>query len=753
MEHVCIRIRGTVQGVGFRPFVHHLAQELGVAGSVRNDGEGVVVDALAPAAVLEELARRLVEEAPPLARITATEVAPTSGPRPEVGTFRIEASDAGRGLHAPVAVDTAPCEACVRELLDPTDRRYRYPFITCTDCGPRYTIIESVPYDRATTTMARFRMCRACQAEYDDPSSRRHHAQPNACPACGPSLVWREADREPRRGDDALAAAVSSLLGGGIVAVKGVGGYHLAVDATDPAAVDRLRARKHRDRKPFAVLVPDLASARFLVELDEAGEQALCSQRRPILLAARREPGPVAPGVAPGLPELGVMLPPSPLHLLLAADAGRPLVLTSGNLSDEPIAHDDDDAAQRLGPLVEGILAHDRPIHVRCDDSVVRVVAGRVQVLRRSRGHAPEPMTLPVPTSRPLLAVGAELKSTVAVAWGRSVVASHHIGDLEHLASYRSFLQAIDHLCRLHRVRPEAVACDLHPEYLSTKLAADLDLELVAVQHHHAHAASCLVDHGRTDPVVALAFDGLGLGPDGTLWGGEVLVADLVDAERVGHLTPVALPGGAAAVREPWRMAVAWAGAEVADLLAEVDPAAVAAVAALAAGGHSPVTSSVGRLFDAVSALLGGPCRVAYEGEAAVALEAWARTIPHGAAALTELVEAIRWDGRRLDPAPLVAAVVEGARRGTDRARLAAAFHEELGRAAAAVACEAARQRGIDAVALTGGVFQNLRLTEVVASAVDAAGLAVLVHRDVPPNDGGISIGQAAVAAARLSRQ
>jgi hydrogenase maturation protein HypF len=464
----------------------------------------------------------------------------------------------------------------------------------------------------------------------------------------------------------------------------------------------------------------------------------------------------VADAVAPGLPDLGLLLPYSPLHHLLMARVARPLVMTSGNLSDEPIAHEDDDAVARLGPLVDGLLTHDRPIHIRCDDSVARPAHGSLQLLRRSRGYSPEPVLLPFDAACPVLAVGAELKSTIAVAKDRMVVASHHIGDLEHLATYQSFLQAVRHLCDLYGVQPQVVAHDLHPEYLSTKFATDLDLPCVGVQHHHAHVAACMVEHGRTAPVLALTFDGLGYGPDGSLWGGEVLVADLAGFERLAHLRPVPLPGGVAAIREPWRMGAVWASVAggrgaAARSVEQVDRSSLDAVLDLAASGHSPVTTSVGRLFDAVAALLGGRGTVTYEAQAAIELEALARTVDRPDAPVFEgTVDVGEVDGKLvLDPTPLVLRLLAERDAGASEARLAAAFHETFGRAWGALAARLAGARGLGSVVLTGGVFQNVRLTDVVRSSLVDAGLEVLTHGDVPPNDGGISVGQAAVAAYR----
>jgi hydrogenase maturation protein HypF len=749
-----IRVTGTVQGVGFRPFVYRHARRLGLCGFVRNDSVGVLVEAEGAPPAVRELARLLADEPPPLARVAhvrAGEI-PLAG-----GTgFAIETSGPAAGAVAPVGVDTATCAACLSEVDDPTDRRYRYPFTNCTDCGPRYTIVQSVPYDRAATTMAGFAMCAACRAEYDDPADRRFHAQPNACPACGPRLRWTPLQAGPGGdeaagavGDAALDAAIAALRSGRIVAVKGIGGFHLAVDATDADAVAELRRRKARDDKPFAVMVPDLAAARELCELDAAAVAALTDLGRPIVIAPRRAGAGVAPGVAPGLVDLGVLLPYSPLHHLVLVGVERPLVMTSGNLSDEPIAHEDDDARARLSPLVDAVLSHDRPIHIRCDDSVVRAAAGGpTQVLRRSRGFAPQPLPLATAVRRPVLALGAELKSTVALTLGTDVVASHHIGDLAHLATYRSFLQAIDHLQGLYGVTPEVVAHDLHPEYLSTKLAADLDLPTVGVQHHHAHIAACMTEHGRSEPVLGVAFDGLGYGPDGTLWGGELLVADLCRAERVGHIAPLAMPGGVAAIREPWRMGVAWA--HRAGVAAPFADDRYDAVLDLVAREQGPTTTSVGRLFDAIAALLGLAPAVSYEAQAAVELEALSRSVPRQQAAPLP-TDLVRDAGGivLMDPAPLVAALVEARAAGADRARLAAGFHEAIGRAAAEAAIEAARRHDLDTVALSGGVFQNQRLVAVVEEALAASGLAVLVHHVVPPNDGGISIGQAAVAAAR----
>jgi hydrogenase maturation protein HypF len=613
--------------------------------------------------------------------------------------------------------------------------------------------------------MAGFPLCPACQAEYDDPGDRRFHAQPNACPACGPRLRLVAPDGSPlAEADAALDRAVQLLRNGGILALKGIGGYHLACDAADEAAVAELRRRKARDAKPFALMVPDLDSAEALCWLDQEARDALCSARRPIVLARRRPGGPaVAEAVAPGLVELGLMLPYSPLHHLLLDQVGRPLVMTSGNRSDEPICQEDDDALVRLGPLTDALLQHDRPIHIRCDDSVVRATPFGVQLVRRSRGFAPEPLPFPpgVLASRPVLALGAELKATVAVAQGRSVVASHHLGDLEHLGAFVAFQQAVEHLPRLSGLRPEVLACDLHPEYLSTKhgaaLAEELGAELVEVQHHHAHVAALLVDRQVTGPVLGVAFDGFGYGPDGTLWGGELLLCDLVESRRVGRLLPVPLPGGSQSVREPWRMAVAWLDATGGDRLVAEEAehlgfdARWPAVLALCRAPGTLRTSSVGRLFDAMAVLLGVRQRVSYEGQAAIELEALAATVdPADVAVLPMEVRRGRDQAPGvLDPRCLLRALVADRHRGVPAPVLAAAFHRSLAESTARLAATLARRHHLDRVALSGGVFQNVLLTEWVVRALEARGLEVLCHRQLPPNDGAISVGQAAVASAR----
>lgn len=957
-RRIRIRVEGIVQGVGLRPYLYRLARQLGLAGQVWNDSRGVRVEVEgAPAGVAEFLAR-LEPEAPPLARVervSSEELAPLG----ESG-FAILESEAGEEVAgvgeatpgaasdalvptlpagaaaALVPPDVATCAACLGELFDPADRRYRYPFINCTDCGPRYTIIRELPYDRPLTTMTGFTICARCRAEYEDPADRRFHAQPNACPECGPGVWIVEGVGEVARGEtrgetrgeigasadvgagtpDPIRATAAALRAGAIVAIKGLGGFHLACLARVGAAVRMLRERKRRPAKPFALMVPDLAAARRLVRLDPAEEALLCSRERPIVLARWRMPSAevvgdvvsgeasgvtadlvsgatpgdaanimsevapevpsevevpeispgavheIAPDVAPGQRELGVMLPYTPLHHLLLAELREPLVMTSGNRSDEPIAFRNDDALARLAGIADLFLLHDRPIQVPVDDSVARVItiAGerRVQLIRRARGYAPLPLRLPVTVARPVLACGGELKNTFCLARGERAWLSQHIGDLEDYETLRAFGDGVAHLEALSGTRPEVLAHDLHPEFRSTRYALEraargvgyedgpgagdprvetggksgtlrdppkasegefeepgrAPLEALAIQHHHAHLAACLAEHGERGPALGVIFDGTGYGPDGTVWGGEFLVGDLVGYERVGHLYPVRLPGGEAAIREPWRMACAWLvavdrvrhrrGPEdhariiiphiPLPLATRIDPGRWAAVARLALTGlASPITTSMGRLFDAVGALCGLGTRASYEGEVAIALEAalergemgcyelarggsgldsgwgegggtgvegrageWVRCAGSATGGTGEVRECEA--GERvaavpgplvLDPRPLIRSVVADLEGGTRVGVVAARFHNGLVRATVSACEELAARYGVGTVVLSGGVFQNRELLEGVAAELARAGLRVLVPSSVPPGDGGISFGQAAIAAAR----
>ncbi len=747
-----VRVEGIVQGVGFRPFVYSLATGLGLGGLVGNDVDGVFAEVEGPQPAVREFLVALERDAPPLARIeriTATDMPPAG-----IASFRIVASDPAGTRRALIAADSATCADCLREMSDSADRRFGYPFINCTNCGPRFTIVRDVPYDRPLTTMTGFEMCERCAAEYHDPADRRFHAQPVCCPACGPALRLVGADGQALGGEP-VAATASLLRGGGIVAVKGLGGYHLAADALCEEAVATLRARKHREDKPFALLAADLGAARRLAELDEASAGLLTSQARPIVLLPRRADSDIARATAPGNRQLGIMLPYTPLHHLLAGAVGRPLVLTSGNISDEPIAYRDSDARSRLGAIADAFLTHDRAIHMRTDDSVCRAFLGRPMLLRRSRGYVPEPVVVRLGFPRPVLACGAELKNTFCLAKGHHAFLSQHIGDLENAATLRSFTEGITHFRRLFDVDPQVVAYDLHPEYLSTKYAADLsDVDLVGVQHHHAHIASCLADNGADGPVIGVAFDGTGYGTDGTIWGGEFLVADCADFRRAGHLAPVPMPGGQAAIRQPWRMAAAYldhACAESEGLdVARRNAARWGAVVAMARRGvNSPLTSSAGRLFDAVAAIIGVRDAVNYEGQAAIELEQVADPGERGA--YHAAIEASADPGTpfRVHGRDLVRAAVTDLAGGTPREVIAARFHNGVA-ALIEAGCLLLRDAyGLDTVALSGGVFQNMLLLEQAVSQLEGRGFRVLVHSRVPCNDGGISLGQAVVAAAR----
>jgi hydrogenase maturation protein HypF len=749
------RVDGTVQGVGFRPYVFRLAETLGLDGFVCNDERGVVLEVEGDPAAVERFLERLPREAPPLASVEA--VVHERIARGGAPGFRILESARGGPPDALVSPDSAVCDACLAELFDPADRRHRYPFVNCTECGPRFTIVRGVPYDRPLTTMAAFAMCAACRAEYDDPRDRRFHAQPNACPDCGPAVALVDRDGRPvAGGDDPVRAAALALRAGRIVAVKGIGGFHLACRADDEAAVAALRARKHREDRPFALMAADVAAARALVDLGAAEETLLTGRKRPIVIAPRRPDAVVAPAAAPRCAELGVMLPYAPLHHLLLADCGGPLVMTSGNVADEPIAYRDEDALARLGSIADLFVLHDRPIHVRADDSVVRAAPDRAPVLlRRSRGFVPDSLRLPVPAPRPLLACGAELKSTFCVARGGRAWVGHHIGDLRHAETLRAFEEGVAHFEALFAVAPEVVAHDLHPDYLSTSYAlAREGVDHVAVQHHHAHLAACLAEYGETGPAVGAILDGSGYGPDGTVWGGELLVGGLDGFERAGHLYPVRLPGGDAAVRQPWRMACAWLVAASEDdavpslppaLAQAVDERRWRAIAALARGAlAAPVTTSAGRLFDAVAALCGLRATVTYEGQAAAELEAACDPHERGAYPLPVA------PGFVLDARETIRAVARDAAAGVATGVIATRFHRAFADAVARVCVEIAARHDTDLVALSGGVLQNVQLLVGASTRLEAAGLRVLVPERLPPNDGGISYGQAAVAAAAM---
>jgi hydrogenase maturation protein HypF len=789
-----IEVRGVVQGVGFRPFVWRLAAELGLDGRVINSAGQVEIEVAGSPAAVDAFVARLRSDAPPRARVEDVAARETQSPPAEGSGFTIEESEAAASTERLFPPDIATCDDCLRELFDPADRRYRYPFTNCTNCGPRATIIDELPYDRARTSMREFPLCAPCEAEYRDPSNRRFHAEPVACPDCGPQLSYRRpgyaapaAHREA-----ALAAALADLRAGRIVAVKGLGGYHLACDATDPAAVARLRDRKRRWAKPFAVMVRDLGAARRVARLTREEAALLTSPARPIVLVERRSGAAgerrgagatrqLADGVVNAEPEraaalnrrVGLFLPYTPLHHLLLEGLGRPIVLTSGNLADEPLATDDAEALERLAGIADSFLAHDREIRARYDDSVTRVVAGTESVIRRGRGYAPEPLDLPIAAPHTVLAVGAELKHTFTLARGSRAHVAPHIGDLEDLLTHRAFETNLAHLERLLDFEPEFVAHDLHPAYLSTQYAVRHFPEnrRIAVQHHHAHVASAAAEAGLTGEFIGVAYDGLGMGDDGTFWGGEVLVATLASYRRAGRFGRAPMPGGALAVKKPYRMALGYllaaegfdpaeaepsstvssAGlSEVARLfLDRLDPREVEVVRTqLARSLNSPVISSAGRLFDAAAALLGIRDVAEYEAQAAIELELLA-----GEWSVEPLQYALvrRDDLPVFDTRPTIRHLLEARASGEPVEHVAARFQETIAAVTRELVAEVHASTGLRDVVLSGGVFQNQWLAETLVGRLTRDGFAVHTNHQVPANDGGISYGQAAVAAARLA--
>jgi hydrogenase maturation protein HypF len=758
-----------VQGVGFRPFVYRLATEEGLAGSIGNDTDGVTIEIEGPAARVEAFLERLRIETPPLARIDsiAARELPATG---ETG-FKIVASEVLGRVSTGIPADAATCADCLRELLDPADRRFRYPFLNCTNCGPRFTITLRIPYDRPQTSMARFAMCAECQAEYDNPLNRRFHAQPNACWKCGPRVWLETPDGSPMHADDPVVATIELLLGGRIVAVKGIGGFHLSVDATNEEAVTRLRHRKHRYGKPLAVMVRDVEAARVLCELTPGEEALLQTPSRPIVLVRSRADNGIAAAVAPGIPWLGVYLPYAPLQHLLFADARvKALVMTSANLSEEPIAIDNDEARTRLGGIADAFLMHDREILQRCDDSVAAMVDGIPQLIRRARGFVPLAIALPIETA-PLLAVGGHLKNVFSLARGRFAYQSQHLGDLENLTGQEFFNESLKHLMHTFEIEPGTVVHDMHPGYLSTTWAkgwaAEHGVQSIAVQHHHAHIAACMAEHGLEGPVIGLSLDGTGYGTDGRIWGGEVLICHLDGFDRFAHLDYVPMPSGEAAIREPWRMALGHlhaAGIDVTDsailkLLGANEKEARVLVRMIERKVNTPLTSSLGRLFDAVAAVVMQRREVDYEAQAAIELEGLAideaEELTNDPAYRIEQVGG-DWERRepiRMSVAPLWHGLLDDLQFGVNKPRIAARFHDSIVAGFVQAAKRAHAAMGVRQVALSGGCMHNRRLARLLRIGLEAEGFEVFQHRNVSPGDGGLSYGQAAVAAAVLRRK
>ncbi|MEL6270436.1 MAG: carbamoyltransferase HypF [Chloroflexota bacterium] len=741
VQRIRIRVTGVVQGVGFRPFVYHLAHELALAGFVGNDSSGVFIEGEGAAESLAKFERRLREEAPPLAHIESVQV--TDIPACGDVTFIIAQSNAQPDKQTLISPDLTVCDDCLRELSDPNDRRYRYPFINCTNCGPRFTITQDVPYDRPLTTMAGFTMCPACHAEYDDPLNRRFHAQPNACPDCGPQVTFVHGDDVRCSGENAIQQTITSLENGAMVAIKGLGGFHLACDATNFDAVQRLRERKHRPSKPFALMARDVEQVRQFAVVSGEDEQLLTSRERPIVLLQKADNAHLPANIAPGNTTIGVMLPYTPLHYLLVGDV--PLVMTSANVSGEPIIKDNDEAQSKLAHIADAFLLHNRDIHVHCDDSVVRAD----YPIRRSRGYAPFPMKLPFDVP-PLLAVGGELKSTFCMAQGKQAFMSQHVGDMQNMETLYAFERAAEHMQAIFRIQPEAIVCDMHPRYLSSqwaqRFAAENNLPLVQVQHHHAHIASVMAEHHMAADahVIGLAFDGTGYGTDGTIWGGEVFVGGYRGFERIEHLPPMPLPGGDAAVKLPSRLALAYLWAcdiPWDDNLPPAQPCAPATHRILRQQLEKNLnvaqSSSMGRLFDVVAALI-GVCDVStYEGQAAIELEAMT------AADVDTHYYAV--DAKAFDLKPLLVNIITDLRDGLPITVIAAKFHNTIVKWVVATSLHLRQQYEINTVALSGGVFQNVYLRRRVQKQLQQHRFTVLTHQQVPPNDGGLALGQAVI--------
>jgi hydrogenase maturation protein HypF len=749
---VQILVRGVVQGVGFRPYIFSLARRRDLRGQVLNNAAGVLIDVEGEKNDIEQFINEIEFNPPPLSQIESVERRDNL-PLANYLEFRIVESESAGRKFVPLSADIATCADCLRELFDPRDRRYRYPFINCVNCGPRFTIVEDVPYDRARTTMREFTMCAACRAEYENPCDRRFHAEPTACVVCGPRLyLTDENGRELEGGDDAIGYARGLLLQGQILAIKGVGGFHLACDAANAEAVERLRRRKYREYKPFALMAGSIEMIKDYCSVSTFERDLLLSTQRPIALLARK-PESALPdwpmAVAPGLNSLGFMLPYAPLHYLLLENLDRPLVMTSGNVSDEPICYENRDALERLSKIADYFLLHNRRIHVRADDSVVCARGKKEMMLRRARGYAPRALRTSIRFAREVLACGAELKNTFCLARGDHAFISHHIGDLENLETLRSFEHGIEHFKRLFNLRPEVIVHDLHPEYISTKYAMALDDELVkvGVQHHHAHIASCMADNGVDGEVIGVAMDGLGFGTDGRFWGGEFLVADFARAERVAHLEYTRMPGGMKAIREPWRMAMSYLhralGDEVLDLdldfVRRRDRRVWARLRQIIDQGmNSPETSSMGRLFDAVASLTGMRDVAHYEGQAAIELEMMADESQGGSYEFD-------YSGGIIEPGPVIRDIVADLIRRIPATVIAAKFHNAVASLIFQVARRIRAERRLHRVALSGGVFQNRLLLKRTTRLLESTGFEVLTHSRVPPNDGGIALGQAVV--------
>jgi hydrogenase maturation protein HypF len=746
-----LEVNGIVQGVGFRPFVYNLALQYELKGEVANTSSGVSIHIEGLPERIRCFERDLTEKSPPLAHIVEISSRPESVKK--YADFKIVKSKQRVQMSTLISPDVAICEDCLQELFDPENRRYLYPFINCTNCGPRYTIIDDIPYDRPKTSMQHFKMCAACQSEYDDPRNRRFHAQPNACPACGPQVSLYNSRRKPVAGDDPIKKAADFIRQGKIVAVKGLGGYHLAADAENSAAVIRLRNRKMREEKPFAVMSAELQQIRQFARIGPEAQKLLTSIQRPVVLLPKKIPGLLAEEVAPRNPYWGVMLPYTPLHYLLLKHGFTALVMTSANLSEEPIAIDNDDAFARLADIADYFLIHDRQIYLRSDDSIVKHTAGQTRYIRRSRGFVPIPVFLShrVPS---ILACGAGLKNTICITKGDKAFLSQHVGDLENMETLEFFKQTVAHLQRILEIRPEIIACDMHPDYLSSRYAAEQQgVRKVEIQHHHAHIVSCMAENKLEGAVIGLSFDGTGYGSDGTIWGGEVLIAEVGRFERAAHLSCVSMPGSAAAVKEPWRMAISYLYDAFGENFRDLDLAVVkqneplklkVVVEMILKGVNSPQTSSLGRLFDGVAAIADIRQRVNFEGQAAMELEMLAA----GDARSVYDYQWVSGDPIKILPAPIIRGIVRDVQKGLPITEISTKFHRTLIVLFAEVCASIRDSAELNRVALSGGCFQNSILLSGLIQELESRNFEVFTQRQVPCNDGGISLGQAVAAAA-----
>ena len=747
-----VNVNGIVQGVGFRPFVFQLAEYHKINGNVSNTSSGVFLHIEGSQGQLEAFMEDLHQKAPPLAHITEINQSPEA--LKHLSSFKIVSSSGRKKSDTLISPDVSVCDDCRRELFDPDNRRYRYPFINCTNCGPRYTIIDDMPYDRPNTSMKHFPMCPACQAEYDDPLNRRFHAQPNACPDCGPQLTLYDHDQKRIKTDDPVRETARLLKMGHIVAIKGIGGYHLAADAVNDEAVNRLRKRKHREEKPLALMALDLSAVRKFAHVTPGEEALLVSNKRPIVLLAKKSPNSISSGISPKNRYFGTMLPYTPLHYLLMSCGFTALVMTSGNLSEEPIAVDNEAAFDRLSGIADYFLTHNRDIYVRCDDSIMRHDGRTQRFIRRSRGYAPVPIFLnrkmPV-----VLACGGALKNTVCFTRGRNAFLSQHIGDLENPKAYDGFCRTIDQMKRILDVKPDVIACDLHPDYLSTRYAEEQrDIPLIRVQHHHAHIAGVMAENRIGGPVMGLAFDGTGLGTDGTLWGGEILLAEEDQFKRLAYFQPIAMPGGTAAIREPWRMGVSYLYHVYGDDLFNLDLPLINTVGVnkvrfivkmIQKGVNSPLTSSLGRLFDGIAAICGVRYTSAFEGQAAMELEMMAEKGDEWRTGPNDMEKC-----KKIPIKPIIEHIIMDMRKGLPSSLISYRFHMGLIRMVTGICENIGKAYGLNRVAMSGGVFQNMILQTGLDHSLRRKGFNVYTNRQVPVNDGGLSLGQAVVAASQV---